>query len=584
MASSRPRLRWCMVCNVQLVTSKHYVNVNSARVIRIGLQAQIKDIFDWKDEFNNQYLCGKCTNSINNVSKLDELREKLKRSYITTKEKHAISTTGITNKPRDENKDHAECEFLLPIGMSSPLLVGERTKQRALLSPGTPSTESTAGRDEHDEGKVTTQEMETEEPICPPEVLTITIKTEQEDISEADYIYPVTLHVEQEEEEKANEQKEEAAESCGESPLEDTSGEGWEEIQGRLTPVEQDESCVETGLPCNARGDTPSLAQSETGQGDGGKSDWTAENDDDDSESGWILDSEDEAKSVGQSLPSTSVVKTSREEHSGTGGGALLERRPRENLPSSDSSEGNSPQEMSGGVKHVGKGASYKCKFCGKTFRQPSWLKTHVQIHTGEKPFQCKLCPKSFTTKGNRKVHMRSHTGEKAYPCEICPRAFSSRTRFLEHVQTHKGPKIYECKFCSKLFNMKRLLNVHLRSHSRENVYQCEYCPKQFQWRAGLENHIRTHTGEKPFTCDYCPKTFNQKSSLIMHVRHHTGERPYECEVCLKRFAQSSGLHRHKRIHTGERPFKCDICGKAYRTTSSRTQHRRIHKGHPSNL
>ncbi|XP_071505875.1 uncharacterized protein [Diadema antillarum] len=183
-------------------------------------------------------------NSLKHYSEFGVERKREMSSHLSKKLCCTSSGTPAQSKKSVQLQRHD----LSDVGVRSTV-AGEEHNHR---DHGTESeemsiTQSTAGRDEHDEGKVTTQEMETEEPICPPEVLTITIKTELEDISEADYIYPVTLHVEQEEEEKANEQKEEAAGSCGGSPLEDTSGEGWEEIQSRLTPVEQGEFCHNCG-------------------------------------------------------------------------------------------------------------------------------------------------------------------------------------------------------------------------------------------------------------------------------------------------------------------------------------------------
>jgi uncharacterized Zn-finger protein len=46
-----------------------------------------------------------------------------------------------------------------------------------------------------------------------------------------------------------------------------------------------------------------------------------------------------------------------------------------------------------------------ECSYCFKRFDRPSALKTHLNSHTGEKPFECSKCFQRFSVKSNMRRH-----------------------------------------------------------------------------------------------------------------------------------------------------------------------------------
>ena len=101
---------------------------------------------------------------------------------------------------------------------------------------------------------------------------------------------------------------------------------------------------------------------------------------------------------------------------------------------------------------------SYECDRCNSKFKTMTYLKVHINVHNRAQYATCKQCEKSVR---NLKVHLCNHTGEKHFNCSYCQKGFSQPSTLKKHIYLHTG----EIPLNAINVIQKGNMNIHRMKH-----------------------------------------------------------------------------------------------------------------------
>ncbi|XP_023943299.2 zinc finger protein 85 isoform X4 [Bicyclus anynana] len=106
-----------------------------------------------------------------------------------------------------------------------------------------------------------------------------------------------------------------------------------------------------------------------------------------------------------------------------------------------------------------------QCEHCEKRFESPSELDRHMYIHLDSRPYPCDKCEKGYSTSWALTRHKQyTHEGYKdtlKYPCSVCHKIFALNSTRKTHMRIHTGERPYVCSTCGATFAQSGALATH---------------------------------------------------------------------------------------------------------------------------
>ena len=100
-----------------------------------------------------------------------------------------------------------------------------------------------------------------------------------------------------------------------------------------------------------------------------------------------------------------------------------------------------------------------KCDICEKILSEKGNLTRHIKlIHNDNKIYyKCEQCDKQFSQNCDLNRHIKnSHSKDMLYSCEICHKSYKYKHYIKKHMMIHTGERPFNCDICGKYFIQKK--------------------------------------------------------------------------------------------------------------------------------
>ncbi|GIY52833.1 hypothetical protein CEXT_283991 [Caerostris extrusa] len=172
----------------------------------------------------------------------------------------------------------------------------------------------------------------------------------------------------------------------------------------------------------------------------------------------------------------------------------------------------------------------FQCEMCGKKYKTKGVLRKHRKLHNRKPPtlplkiWTCAVCGKEFKSEAGHYKHNKTHLMDtRTHKCDICQKMFFERYYLKQHIMIHTGERPFQCDICSKSFNRKSILLKHTEVHLAEKpkklrTFKCSECEKEYTCASSLSAHKKSHYMDTRIHVMYCPRMGKHPFLTAQHV------------------------------------------------------------------